>query len=123
MSKTIVLKDQHDADVVFHHVETRTGSLVYMNRGETLLDVKQLTLTLNENAKTNRIKFKLSVPTVGDDVTTGLPVVSYTQVASGDVSVVKFSTSADRELIDALQKSLANNEAIKDLIVDGAFPV
>lgn len=119
----IVLKDQNAADVIFHHVETAPNTLVFMNRGDSLLDIKKLTLTLNESAKVNRVKWKLSVPTVKTDVATGLPVVSYTQVASGDLSVVKFSSSADRALICALQESLTATTAVKDLVISGAFPV
>lgn len=120
---SIVLKDQNAADVVFQHVETAPNTLVFVSRGDSLLDVKKLTLTLNESAKVNRVKWKLTVPTVKSDVTTGLPVVSYTQVASGDLSVVKFSSQADRTLICALQESLLSTTVVKDLVVSGAFPV
>lgn len=119
----IVLKDQDSEDVVFTHVSTAPGSLVYVNRGDSLYDQKRLTLSLNESANVNRVKFKLSVPTVDVDPTTGLPAVSYTQVASGDVSVVKFSSLADRKLISALQDSLLSSAEFKNLIETGSFPV
>lgn len=119
----IVLKDQSNEDVVFTHVSTAPGQLVFVNRGDNLLDTKQLTLNLNENARVNRVKFKLSVPTVNIDSASGLPGVTYTQVASGDISVVKFSSAADRALLGALTASLVNSTAIQDLVKDGAFPV
>lgn len=120
---TIVLKDASDADVVFTHVSTAPGQLVFVNRGDNLLDTKQLTLNLNESARVNRVKFKLSVPSVGTDSVTGLPVVSFTQVASGDFSVVKFSSAADRALLGALSSSLVESTAVQDLVKSGSFPV
>lgn len=119
----IVLRDKNSDDVVFRHSETALNSMVFINRGDNLLDVKKLTLSLNESAKVNRVKFKLSVPTVDTDIATGLPAVKYTQVASGDVSVVKFGTEADRDLIAALQESLLSSTEFKDLVVQGSFPV
>lgn len=119
----IVLKDASEGDVVFTHVKTAPGQLIFVNRGDTLLDTKQLTLQLNEGAKVNRVKFKLSVPNVATDVVTGLPAIKFTQVASGDISVVKFSDTADRALISALSSSLANSTELQDLVINGEFPV
>lgn len=120
---TIVLKDASAGDVIFTHVGTAPGQLVFVNRGDNLLDTKQLTLNLNESARVNRVKFKLSVPKVGTDSVTGLPVISFTQVASGDFSVVKFSSTADRALLGALTASLVESTAVQDLVTAGAFPV
>lgn len=120
---TLVLKDQTSADVVFTHVETSPNTLTFMNRGDNLLDAKKITLSLNESAKVNRVKYKISVPTVATDAATGLPAVKYTQVASGDISVVKFGSSADRALISALQESLVASPELKDLVISGNFPV
>lgn len=117
----IVLKDQNNTDVVFTHVATAPGQLVFQNAGSTLLSTSRLTLSLNENTNTNRVRFKLSLPTVGVDAT-GKPVVTYTQVASGDITAVKFSTQADRERLIALTSSLVSNDAVTDLVVSGAFP-
>lgn len=118
----IVLKDQADSDVTFTHVRTAPGLLEFQSRGDSLLDVKRLTLSLNENANTNRVRFKLSIPTIGTDAA-NKPVVTYTQVVSGDFTVVKFSTEADRALLNALATSLVSNATVTDLVVDGAFPV
>lgn len=117
----IVLKDQNNTDVVFTHVATAPGQLVYQNTGDTLLSTSRLSLSLNENANTNRVRFKLSLPSVSVDAA-GKPVVSYTQVASGDITAVKFSTQADRQRLSALASSLVGNSAVTDLVVSGAFP-
>lgn len=119
----IVLKDQNDADVVFTHVSTAPGSLTFQSVGANLLDTKRLVMSLGSNTNANRIKFKLTVPSVCNDVAGCKPVINYTQVASGDISIVKFSSEADRQAIAAMTASLVDNAAIKDLIVDGAFPV
>lgn len=119
---TIVLKDQANADVTFHHVGTTQNSLSFASRGDSLLDVKKLTLTLTENANTNRVKVKLSVPTVSADAA-GKTVIAYTQVASSDITVVKFSTLEDRALIDSLFASIVSNAAVSNLVKTGSFPV
>lgn len=118
----IVLKDQTDSDVMFTHVRTAPGMLEFQSRGDSLMDVKRLTLSLNENANTNRVRFKLSIPTIGTDAA-NKPVVTYTQVVSGDFTVVKFSSEDDRALLKALTSSLVSSATVSDLVVNGAFPV
>lgn len=119
----IVLKDQNGADVVFTHVSTGPGTLTFTSPGTSLLDVKKLTLSLNENANTNRVRYKLSVPVVCASVAGCKPVIEYTQVASGDLTIVKFSSEGRRQELAALTASLVGNATVKDLVVGGAFPV
>lgn len=119
---TIVLKDASDGDVVFTHVKTAPNTLTFVNRGDSLLASKELTLSLNENANTNRVRMKISVPRVGRNAD-GKSVIEYTQVASSDITIVKFSTAEDRALIDALFKSAVSNVVLSDLVQNGAFPV
>lgn len=119
---TIVLKDAKAADVVFTHVKTAPNTLTFVNRGDSLLDSKELTLSLNENANTNRVRVKLSVPRVGQNAD-GKSVVEYTQVASCDITIVKFSTADDRALIDALFGSAISSSVVSDLVRSGAFPI
>lgn len=118
----IVLKDQNDADVVFTHVSTAANTMEFANAGSSLMDQKRLTLSLNTNANTNRVKFKLSVPKVCASTVDCKPTVSFTQVASGDISVVRFSELDDRAELSALVASLADSAAVDTLIKNGAFP-
>lgn len=118
----IVLKDATADDVIFTHVKTAPNTLTYVNRGDSLLDSRELTISLNENANTNRVRVKLSVPRVGKNAD-GKSVIEYTQVASSDITIVKFSTAEDRALIDALFKSAISSDVVSDLVQNGAFPV
>lgn len=118
----IVLKDQNGADVVFTHVSTSTNTMEFANTGSSLMDQKRLSLSLNSNANTNRVKFKLSVPKVCASAVDCKPTVSFTQVASGDISVVRFSQLEDRAELSALVASLANSTAVSTLVKNGAFP-
>lgn len=119
---TIVLKNRLNADVTFSKIGVSGTSVVFEAPGTTLMDRKRLVLSLTEGKNVNRVKFKLTVPTVGTD-SNGVPTVSYTQVASGDVSVVRFSSVADRADLAAMLGSLAASDAVGDMINDGSMPV
>lgn len=120
---TIVLKDRADADVVFNHVSTNNLTLVYKAKGTNLMDEKVLTLQLAPNANTNRIRVKLSVPTLCAAEVGCKPTINYTQVASGDITVVKFSSDEDRADLSAMVGSLFSSTAVVDLVNDASFPV
>lgn len=117
----IVLKDRLAGDVTFNYTGTTQNGIIYDAAGSTLLSRKRLTLQMTESAKVNRIKWKLSVPSVCASAPDCVPTVSYTLVASGDISVVKFSTAEDREDLQAMASSLAAHAAVESLVVDGAF--
>lgn len=119
---TIVLKNRLNEDVTFSKVGINGTSVVFEAPGTTLMDRKRLILSLAEGKNVNRVKFKLTVPTVSAD-NGGVPTVSYTQVASGDVSVVRFSSSADRADLAAMLGSLATSSAVDDMIIDGSIAV
>lgn len=119
----IVLKDSTGADVVFQYTGSPAANKqVYQRRGSTLLDTYKLELSLTESANTNRVRYKLSVPKVCSKSAECNPVVSFTQVASGDITVVKFSELTDRKLLQALTASLVATTAMSDLVENGYFP-
>ena len=121
---TIVLKDKANADVTFTLTGVAGNSVIFDNRTSSLLGRKRLTLTVNENKNTNRVAVKLSIPSVCDDSVSGCTTesVKYTQVASADITVVRFSSLADREDLAALFGSLITNAAIEDMVVEGVLP-
>lgn len=119
----IVLKDRNDADVEFVYSGSTANGVIFDTRGgENLLDRKRLTLQMNSNGATNRVKTKLSVPTVCTKEPGCVPTVSYTLVASADISVVKFSSADDRADLVALLASLQGSTEIADLITEGILP-
>lgn len=120
---TIVLKDKANADVTFTLSGISGNSVIYDNKGDSLLNRKRITLSLNENKSTNRIAIKLSVPSVCE-ATPGcdVPSIKYTQVASADISVVKFSTKLDREDLQAMFDSLISSTAVVNLVENGVLP-
>lgn len=120
---TIVLKDKANANVTFTRTGISGNSVIYDNRGASLLNRKRLTLTVNENKNTNRIAVKLSLPSVCNDGTDcATESIKYTQVASADVTVVRFASTVDREDLGALFGSLITNIAVQDMITDGVLP-
>lgn len=119
----IVLKNAAGEDVVFNYVGTPSANKqVFQYRGSTLLDTYKLELSLTESANTNRIRYKLSIPKVCPAGPDCKPVISFTQVASGDITVVKFSEHSDRELLQALVSSLTATTAVKEMVEDGVLP-
>lgn len=117
---TIVLKDRNNADVTFSLTSVSPNGLVFDNRSGALLNRKRITLSLNEGAKTNRVRCKLSIPAVA--TVDGLPVVQYTQVGSCDISVVTFASDEDRQDLAAMFGSLATSAAVTDMIEAGILP-
>lgn len=121
---TIVLKDKANADVTFTLTGVAGNSVIFDNRTSSLLGRKRITLTVNENKNTNRIAVKLSLPSVcvgdGSDCTT--ESVKYTQVASADITVVRFSSLVDREDLAALFGSLITSAAVEDMVTEGVLP-
>lgn len=119
---TIVLKDRNDEDVIFKFTGVTNNGVVYDAIGATLLDRKRLTLQVQEGANVNRVKYKISVPSVCSSGTDCVPTVSYTLVDSGDLSVVRFSSIEDRQDLAAFHKSLAASDVVTDMIVSGGLP-
>lgn len=120
---TIVLKDRNDADVVFTYTGTTGNGVIFDNRSSTLIGRKRLTLSLNENTNTNRIGVKLSIPSIcqGEDAC-DKATVKYTQVASADISVVRFASLEDREDLAAMFASLIGSSDLELLVTDGVLP-
>lgn len=119
----IVLKDRLGADVEFVYSGSTDDGVVFDTRGgNSLLDRKRLTLRLNSSGATNRVKTKLSVPSVCTTEPGCVPTVSYTLVASADISVVKFSSADDRADLVALLASLQGSAEIANLINEGILP-
>lgn len=119
----IVLKDRNDIDVVFSQKGYTNNGLIFEAAGTNLLDRKRLTLQISEGASVNRVKFKLSAPSVCQSATDcSSTAVQYTLVASGDLSVVRFSSEEDRKDLAALVASLAACTELEDMIVDGSLP-
>lgn len=120
---TIVLKDAANVDVPFNFIHvTSNGQQVFEHQVGPLVGRARLYLSLSENTKTNRIKWKLSVPKVctttgadGCDVTT----VLYTQISSGDLGIVRSGTEASREDFNAMSASLAGSPAVSQMVVNG----
>lgn len=123
MAKTLVLKDKAQADVPFTLSGISGNSAIFDNRGSSLLNRKRITLTVNENKNTNRIAVKLSLPSVCTDATAcATESVKYTQVASADITVVRFASTVDREDLGALFGSLITNAAVQDMVTEGVLP-
>lgn len=121
----LVLKNKAAENVTFTPVGTTGNSMVYEDRTGPLMGRKRVTLSLNEKANTNRVAVKISLPAVcaSDAETCGVDAIKYTQVASADITVVKFATEADREDLAALFASLIGSSALEDLVVQASMPV
>lgn len=123
----IVLKDKLGADQVFtFSTVAPNGDSVFTRNVGPLLGRAELRLSLNGNAKVNRVKAKLSVPSVcvsapveGSCATS---TVEYIMVGSTDISVVKQSSETAREDFNAMLESLAANATIAQVIIDGILP-
>lgn len=120
----IVLKDSLDADQSFTYIGMGdNNSLIYERKGTTLIGRARIVLTLAGNGKVNRIKGKLMVPNVCvgiDECQT--PTISYTQVASFDVSAVLFSDEKSRQDLLAMFVSLIGTDNVEAMVVDGISP-
>lgn len=127
MSSPIVLKDSALADQTFNYVGTgANNAIIYERSAPTLVGRARLSLSLSGNSNVNRVRVKMSVPSV---CTTPLPdggcsrpTVEYTQVASADLSVVAFSSAASRADLAAMFGSLISNADVISMITDGVTP-
>lgn len=119
----IVLKDRNGANVTFNQKGYTNNGIIFEAMGTTLLDRKRLSLQITEGANVNRVKFKLSVPSVCQSATDcSTSAVQYTLVASGDLSVVRFSSNEAREDLAALVASLAASAELENMVTDGVLP-
>lgn len=119
----MILKDKDGADVTFTRTGTTADGVVYDSRGSSLLDTKRLTFRLVETKATNRIHVKLSVPSVcASSVDCAVPEVKYTQVASGDITVVRFASEDDRNNLAAFLKSIYALPEVSSMIVNAVIP-
>lgn len=120
----LVLKDSLDADQSFTFIGNGdNNSLIYERKGTTLMGRARIVLTLAGNGKVNRIKGKLQVPNVCvDDTSCPTPTVTYTQVASFDVSAVLFSDEKSRQDLYAMFSSLIATDNVEAMVVDGISP-
>lgn len=118
---SIVLKDRNNVDVIFNIISNVGGKITLSSAGSsgTLADARKLEISLKEGANANRVKVKLSIPST---CTTGCTTeVSYVQVASQDITVVRKASTADREDLAAFAASLAASTMIAGAIVEGAL--
>lgn len=120
---TIVLKNRLNENITFTYAGRTSQGAVFDSPGATLLDRKRITLQLGENQNVNRVKMKISVPVLNTSVAGAAPTVSYTQVASGDITVVRFADEANREDIVSLFSSLAGSATVLALATEGILPV
>lgn len=119
MPATITLKNAAAVDQIYTFA-SRVGNVeTYYKAGVTLNDMARLQLNLKENAATNRITAKLSIPTTGTIPSTGLAGVLWTEVGSIDLSAVRAATSAAAADFMAQFASLAGSNALKLLYTTG----
>lgn len=121
---TIVLKDRTDANVAFVKAGSTATSRIFLSSAKdgTLVGRKRLTLSVTETASVFRCKFKLEQPHTCAPNEACRTEVIYTQVASGDVSVVKFSTSNDRADLVAFIKSITGTAEWVEMVQNGNLP-
>lgn len=119
MPATITLKNAAAVDQIYTFA-SRVGNVeTYYKAGVTLNDMARLQLNLKENAATNRITAKLSIPTTGTIPSTGLAGVLWTEVGSIDLTAVRAATSAAAADFIAQFASLAGSNAVKLLYTTG----
>lgn len=119
MPATITLKNAAAVDQIYTFA-SRSGNVeTYYKAGATLNDMARLQLNLKENAATNRITAKLSIPTTGTIPSTGLAGVLWTEVGSIDLTAVRAATSAAAADFIAQFASLAGSDAVKLLYTTG----
>lgn len=120
----IVLKDRNDANVTFHGAGSSANTRVFLtaSSGGTLLGRNRLTLSITEGPNVNRVRFKIEAPHICEPEQACAASVTYTLVASGDVSVVKFSTEADRKDLAAFVSSLTGTSSWEEMVVNGVLP-
>lgn len=119
MPATITLKNAAAVDQIYTFA-SRVGNVeTYYKSGATLNDMARLQLNLKENAATNRITAKLSIPTTGTIPSTGLAGVLWTEVGSIDLTAVRAATSAAASDFIAQFASLAGSNAVKLLYTTG----
>lgn len=119
MPLTITLKNAAAVDQIYTFA-SRSGNVeTYYKSGATLNDMARLQLNLKENAATNRITAKLSIPTTGTIPSTGLAGVLWTEVGSIDLTAVRAATSAAAADFIAQFASLAGSNAVKLLYTTG----
>lgn len=121
MPQPIVLKDALGADVTFNYVHNiSNGVRVYEKQDGPLLGRARLTLNLSETGRTNRVKWKLTVPTTCNNaVDCNLVEIAYTQISSGDFSVFRAGTSSSRDDLTAMTDSLVASTAVHSMVKDG----
>lgn len=120
---SITLKNAANADVVFFLTGVNGNTAIFDSASDSLLGRKRIEVTLKSSSAVNRVGYKLTLPSVCDDATAcGVSKMKYTQIASGDISVVKASTALDRNDLAALQASLAANASIQNMIKNGVMP-
>lgn len=119
MPATITLKNAANVDQIYVFA-SRVGNVeTYYKSGATINDMARLQLNLKENAATNRVTAKLSIPTTGIIPSTGLSGVLWTEVGSIDLSAVRAATSVAANDFIAQFASLAGHNAVKLLYTTG----
>lgn len=119
----LVLKDASGADITLSYIGSVKDGLVFEKVSDTLVGRLRVTVSLTENAKTNRIRGKLTRPVVATLPQSGeLPVVQYTEITSFDVSVYKAGQETGRTELQALFSSLLDTPLVKSAIIDGVKP-
>lgn len=125
---TLVLKDANGADQSFLFVGHDKGNAaIFERQSDALIGRARIVLQLAGNTNVNRVKAKLSVPTVSsitpDTGAVARPVVEYTHVASTDISVVAFSNAESRADILAMFRSLLDSSTVANMVTDASLPL
>lgn len=121
MPLSITLRDKDGVDVVFTEASHKQDTISFTAQGESLLDTKRLDISLRPNGATNRLVAKLSVPSVGQNPSTGIPGVQWTEVGSFDLTAVKVASADAANDFIAMFASLAASNTVKQLYTHAAW--
>lgn len=123
MPTPIVLKDSTNADVTFNYSGSDNAGMHFDQANGTLMSRRRISISQGESKNTNRVRVKLSLPTVCEgSEACAVPSILYTQVASADITVVKFASLIDRKDLAALFGNLILSAAVKTTVTDGIMP-
>lgn len=123
MSTTLVLKDASGADITLAYIGSTNDGLVFERVSSTLVGRLRAVVTLTEGQKTNRVRGKLTAPSVTTLPDSGaIPVVQYTEIGSFDFSIFRGGATEGRSDLAAMLASLMTNPVVTNAIVDGVKP-
>lgn len=118
----LVLKDALGADVTLAYIGSTNEGIMFERAATTLMGRTRAVISLTENGKTNRVRGKLTKPTVTSPVNGDVPTVQYTEIGSFDFSIFRAGASEGRADIAALVASFVASPLVSAAIVDGVKP-